>query len=311
MSKEKGFLEDLIGIGDASQFAPTIDANSSYVVKMAPDEFWSDDPEKLGYVPVVFGGSIYQALPVSAQFCPLSSDFARKYRDKLGVVIQFIGSDLARIVYTGFVFWKDRMPFGVLDDFPYQNILYFDEKLVILRDKRNDKVTLLMNPFDDDGNYTGTSRGFSIVLDNTEDSEKAIVTFQKGSREGHTLLMDNTKDREKLSLVFKNSSKEVRVDFDDNGAVITTPDVVTLHADDHVEIVSPKISLGSQGQSAKSVVLGEDLVQVLEFILDIALNHKHPAMGGLTGPTLPPEATNITQKKSQLNVILSQRNTTE
>jgi hypothetical protein len=308
-----GILDQALGLTPPPTFGDSIDPDLKYVVKMAPKEYWDtfEDYDKMGIVPVLFGGRIYRAIPLSKNFRPITKEFAKKYRDTLGVVIQFVDGDLAKMVWTDFIFWKDKIPFGVLEDYPYRDILLFDEKLVILRDKKNDKISILFNPFDSDGNFTGSARGFTIDIDNTKDSERVRIDFDKDSRKGHTVVLNNEKDSENIQVVFRGSGKEVEFLMDKDGVKVTTEDSVVVNAGDKVDIVSPKINLGSLDSAAQPVVLGDNLVDVLEFIMDVLLNHIHPTATGPSGPLMPPYSGQIPVEKQNLPEILSNKSRTD
>lgn len=70
---------------------------------------------------------------------------------------------------------------------------------------------------------------------------------------------------------------------------------------------SPYIYLGS-ADAVEPVVLGETLKTLLEELIDLIINHKHPTGTGPSGPTLPPEQAQINQIKNKLESILSKQN---
>lgn len=72
-------------------------------------------------------------------------------------------------------------------------------------------------------------------------------------------------------------------------------------------INSPEIYLGGE-EAEESVVLGNTLVDLLNELIDMLVNHKHPTGTGPSGPPLPPELPQLNQLKSKLESALSQRN---
>jgi hypothetical protein len=71
---------------------------------------------------------------------------------------------------------------------------------------------------------------------------------------------------------------------------------------------SPEIYLGGE-EAGEPVVLGQTLVDLLNELIDLILNHKHPTGTGPSGPAqIPPENSQLEQLKSKLESALSQRN---
>jgi len=73
---------------------------------------------------------------------------------------------------------------------------------------------------------------------------------------------------------------------------------------------SPEIYLGGE-DAEEALVLGNTLLNLLNELIDLVLNHKHPSGTGPTGPVvIPPENSQLNQLKSKLESALSSRNFT-
>lgn len=148
----KGWIEDVLGLGDPSGNEDmAYETNVCYVAKLAPSSHpgWGVlDKNKTGVIPVEFGGKYWQARPMSQNYRIISKEFAIKYRDSVGIIVEFLQGDFTQLVWSRFLFFKDKQPFGVGAKYPDQDILYFDETLVLLRDRKSNNVELKLNPDD-------------------------------------------------------------------------------------------------------------------------------------------------------------------
>lgn len=98
------------------------------------------------------------------------------------------------------------------------------------------------------------------------------------------------------------------VNFVSNGifTVDAVDDIIT-NTTSRTILNSPEIYLGGE-DAEESVVLGNTLVDLLNELIDMLVNHKHPTGTGPSGPPMPPELPQLNQLKSKLESVLSQRN---
>jgi hypothetical protein len=132
---------------------------------------------------------------------------------------------------------------------------------------------------------------------------QAPTEFQKVIRTaaGHVIMLDDTANQESVVICHKSGS---RIEIDKTGK-ITIED-----AGNDTSIASNKISLGTKGGAAESMVLGDTLKAELEKLIDIVLSHDHPTGVGPSGPPAS-KVGDLSTLRAELSQILSQKNTTD
>jgi len=103
--------------------------NSRYRAKFAPISHWKEDETKRGFIPVLFDGEIRMARPIFqlGQFKVPSKEFVEQYGDTVAVLVEILDEDEGILAWSGFTYWEGVTPDSTKNNYPYTNILHYDE----------------------------------------------------------------------------------------------------------------------------------------------------------------------------------------
>lgn len=115
--------------------------------------------------------------------------------------------------------------------------------------------------------------------------------------------------------IILNSKTEEIMAFSKKATNLVTEGIFTIDAIDDIItnttsrtiVNSPEIYLGGEDAN-ESIVLGNTLLQLLQEMIDLLVQHVHPTGTGPSGPILTPVDSQLQQMKNKLESMLSKRN---
>lgn len=281
--------------------------NTRYRARFAKEEFWKDpDSTKRGFIPVEFMGEVRFARPIFGfgQFVVPTKEFAAANRDKIAVIVEPLDENEGILAWSGMTYWEEQVPDDVIEEYPYEKLLYLDESWKIFEHSGEKKQEFTVENIVD---------GTKFTLNRTENEEKLSYTdgisgsFIQIDGEGNTFrdeINEITIQSSENGLIISNDPIDSRVEMSEDGIKI-------FDGQNKTSIISKNISLGSEDGSKEPVILGKTLVSLLQDFIKVFNSHIHPTGTGPSGiPT-----TNFTQQANKVSTDLekskSENNTTD
>ena len=179
----------------------------------------------------------------------------------------------------------------------------------------DDKIAIIEENINEDPNSIWITTDETVQLTPATIESKVHLQFYEDKPNeffGNQIFMNS--DR----IVLNSKVNEIMA-FSKRAINLVTEGVYTVDAQSDIwintksktVINSPEIYLGAE-DAEEAVVLGNTLVDLLNTLIDIVLNHIHPTGTGPSGPpNIPPTPTDLEQLRTNLETALSLRNFTK
>ena len=269
-----------------------------YTARFAPLEYWDNlDKTKRGFIPVEFEEEIVWARPVfqMGSFSVPTKEFVEQNIENVAVVVEPLDGSIGKLAWSGFTYWKDHTPEDTQDEYPFQKILYSDEKWQVFANTNPEHPSFKLS------NLDGT------ILELLREEGAYHLVYEDGEL-GHSVKLneevvqihDGVND-----ITIESSSEGIKVldNVNDSSLVLGPNGIKLTDGQNHTELNSSEVSLGEQGAGKEPLVLGDKLVQMLNTVLQGLANHVHPTGTGPSGP--PTNAATFTQERSKTEQLKS------
>jgi len=183
-----------------------------YECRLATNEFFQEDADKMGYIMVEHRGRTFWARPMLpfGEFRVPTREWIEKYAKvtqddcAIGVYCMNVNRE-AYMVWTGFVIYKDKLPDEAKTNYAYRRYIFTENWTQIIDDKDGHNIYTIKH-----------SDGSHIIIDRTSGSENIEI---KDGKFNNKLLMN--KDKVELLGEFNN-----KIVMDKNGVKINGQYVV-------------------------------------------------------------------------------------
>jgi hypothetical protein len=197
---------------------PAKDNYTLYLADPAPAAMWRDDITRKGYIPIIFEGRITIARPCfpANQIIIPSLEFIELYGPMIRIIVGPLDQDIGQLAWFGFAY-ADFPIRDSFDNYPYHNVVYFDERWVMSADNMKDKNTFRLI-------YTADQTRLEINRNVEDGEENQFIELVDGVHKNQ-LRWDKlgTKQIDKFNNTFETTENGITITCTNGNKIALSP----------------------------------------------------------------------------------------
>jgi len=190
-----------------------------YIAEFAPIEYWVDDVNKRGYIPVKFQSNISYVKPIFqfGQFIVPSKTFVQKFSNFIGVIVEPLNNDFNNMAWSGFTYLsKVSTDFDTF--YPDLKMMYFDENW-----------NFLLNNFKDEEYFRIIYLTDKTTFEINRKKDEEFIKIKDG-KNNNEVFMDNNgiKITDTFVNFIQTSSEGIRIEDKFGNAIVLDSSGISL-----------------------------------------------------------------------------------